>query len=135
MSNDVLFLPDYSKPQNYFALSLNAKEEEAGAPKGLRALSVSFAWQQNIPTDKQALIEQLSGLIPFLSDYLVFAEEYNTVAGHAVLPGNVTVRPVRSGKGTSLTRTSKDRVYVLHDAPEAPLQMITEVQRFVGKIA
>jgi protoporphyrinogen oxidase len=133
MSHDVLYLPDYSLPKDYFALSLNA-EEEAGAPEGMRALSLSFERKQNVPADKQALLEQLSGLVPFLSDYLVFAEEYNTNAGHTVLPGGIIEKPHRSSKETSLSRTSMDGVYLLHDTPDAPLQMASEVRRFVDKV-
>lgn len=133
MSHDVLYVPDYSRPHDFLVLSLNAKEDDVVAPKGMRTLSVSFPSQQDMRADKQMLVEQLGRLIPFLDEYLMFAEEYKPTAGHAVLPGDVTMKPLRSRKETSLSRTTREKVYVLHDAPEACLQMISGVQRFIEK--
>jgi hypothetical protein len=136
MSHDVLFLPDYSRPQDFVALSLNDKEDDAVAPKGMRALSVSFAGQQNMHAGKQVLIEQLNGLIPFLNDFMVFSEEPKSGDGHTVVPVDLSMKPYRRREETSLlSRTSQRNVFVLQDAQEAPLQMISDVQWFVDKIA
>ncbi len=135
MSDDVFFLPDYSRPLDFVALSLNAKEDDVVAPKGMGALSVSFAGQQNIHADKQVLIEQLAGLIPFLNDFMVFSEEPKFGDGHAVVPADLSMKPYRRREGTSLlSRTSQRNVFVLQDARESPLQVISEVQRFVDKV-
>jgi hypothetical protein len=101
----------------------------------MRALSVSLPFYQNALIDKRILIEQLSGLIPFLHDYLSFVEEFKHGAGHAVLPANITEKPLFSNEGVSLiSRTSKKNLFVLGDAPEAPLPMISAVQRLSEKI-
>ena len=135
MSHDVLFVPDYSRPQDFVALSLNAKEDDAVAPRGMRALSVSFEEQQNMYADKQVLIEQLNGLMPFLNDFMVFSEEPKSGDGHAVVPVDLSMKPYRRREGTSLlNRTSQRNVFVLQDAQEAPLRMISDVRRFVDKV-
>ncbi len=135
MSHDVLFLPEYSRVQEFLALSLNGKEDDAVAPKGMRALTLSFRRHENIPADKQTIVDELGRLVPFLNDYLVFSEEPRSGDGHAVVPSDLSVKPYRQRGGTSpLCRTSQKNVFVLQDAPEAPLQVISAVQRFVAKV-
>ena len=135
MSHDVLFLPDYSRAQEFLALSLNGKEDDAAAPQGMRALTLSFCRNQNVRVDKQTIVEQLGRLVPFLNDYLVFSEEPKSGDGHAVVPADLSIKPYRQRGGASLLcRTSQRNVFVLQDAPESPLQVILEVQRFVDKI-
>ena len=135
MAEDVLMLPDYGSSRDFFMLSFRGDEEHPGGPKGMKALSVSFQLQQNKPVDKQLLMEQLSRLIPFLKDYVVFADEYSSEAGHAVLPAGLKTKPLPPKEGTSvLSRTSSTNVYVLYDKPEAPLQVILAVQRYLERL-
>lgn len=137
MSHDVFLLQDYSRPQEIIALSLSGTDEEAAfAPTGMRAMSVSFRYPQKTAVDKQMAVEKLGSLIPFLKDYVVFAEEFRPEAGHTMLPDNVSMKkPVRSKEGVSLLhRTSQKSVFVLHDLPEAPLQVLSAVQGFTEKL-
>jgi phytoene dehydrogenase-like protein len=136
MSHTVFLLADYSRPQEIIALSLNGNTEDAAAPKGMRTLSALSQLPQHAVTDKQRLIGQLGRLIPFLNDYIVFAEEFRPEAGYADLPAGTKMKPLRSvGEVPILNRTSYDNVFVLHDLPEAPLQVITAVQHLAEKIS
>jgi hypothetical protein len=102
----------------------------------MRALSMSYRSEQRSADGKQALIDRLSRLIPFLNDYLVFSEEQRTGDDGIDLPEGVTFKPLRSGKGTSLLyRGSEKNIYLLQNAQTAPLQVMTEVNRFVIKIS
>ena len=65
MCPEVLYLPDYQSPRDYFRLSLGAKDDSESAPKGMRALSLSFRSEKGSAVDTQAYISQLNRLIPF----------------------------------------------------------------------
>jgi phytoene dehydrogenase-like protein len=135
MSRDVLFLPDYSRVHEFLALTLDGKEDDDVAPQGMRALTLSFRRDQNVLADRQTIVEQLAGLIPFLNDFMVFSEEPKSGAGHAIVPVELSMKPDRRREGMALlSRTSQRNVFVLQDAQEAPQQMISDVQRFVDKV-
>jgi glycine/D-amino acid oxidase-like deaminating enzyme len=134
MSYDVLLLTDYSRPQEIIALSLNGNKEDAVAPKGMRSLTALFQSPQNTAVDKCALVDKLGRLIPFLDDYIVFAEEFRPEAGFTALTVGIKIKPLgMSGEASVINRTSYNNVFVLHDRPEAPLQVITAVRRFAEK--
>ena len=133
MSQDVFLLQDYSRPQEAVVLSIGANKDDA--PKGMRTLKVLFQLPPDMAIDKQILVEKLGRLIPFLNDYIVFAEEFRPKAGYTALSAGMYVKPLRTGGGASiLNRTSHNNVFVLHDLPEAPLQVFSSVQRFADKL-
>ena len=138
MSNHVLLLPEYSRPQEFMVISLNAQGNDVANMDGTKALTVSFASNKktsNKPEDKQACLEQLARLIPFLQDFMFFAVEYNPGAGHAEFPTDTAMMPMRSYEAASLFyRTSTKNVFVLHDAPEIPLQAVATMQRNIQKL-
>jgi len=134
MAQDVVVLPDYGNAQEFFTISLRGNEDHADDSKGMKALSASFQLQHNKQVDKQLLVEKLSRLIPFLKDYLVFAEDYSPEAGHAVLPDGLKSKPFHSKEGQSLlNRTSYMNVQVLYDKPEAPLLVLSAVRRYLER--
>ncbi len=134
MALDVLFLPDYSRPRDFFTLSLNGQEDGATAPAGLRALTASFRSPQRPSPDKQTLIKQLCVLVPFLEDYLVFAEEFSPAARLAILPPGMKLNSIRSQEKPGLLhRMSYKNAFVLYDNPEASLQVIEAALRYVEK--
>jgi glycine/D-amino acid oxidase-like deaminating enzyme len=136
MCPEVLYLPDYRSPGDFFTLSLGAKDDVSSAPKGMRALSISFRSEQNNADDKQALMGHLNRLIPFLNDHLVFSEEHRNSDEGIGLPEGVTFKPLRPGHGDSLLfRGSKKNIYLLKNAQTAPLQVMSEVNRFVEKVS
>ena len=136
MCPEVLYLPDYQSPRDYFRLSLGAKDDSESAPKGMRALSLSFRSEKGSAVDTQAYISQLNRLIPFLNDYLVFSDEHRMGDEGIDFPEGVTFKPLRSGEGTSLLyRGSKKNIYLLKNSQTAPLQVMSEVNRFVKKVS
>jgi phytoene dehydrogenase-like protein len=135
MSSDVLFLPEYSRPQDFMALSLDPQGNDSIGLEGTKALTVSFASSQSAPEDKPVRLEQLGRLIPFLNDFMFFAEEYMPGAGHAVFPPHNAMKPLRPQEGSSLFyRTAAKNVFVLRDTPETPLQAVETVQRNIAKL-
>jgi len=136
MCPEVLFLPDYTMPRDYIALSFSAKDDVASAPQGMRVLSMSYRSEQNSAVDMQARIDQGNRLIPFLNDYLVFRDEQRTADGEIALPAGVTFKPIRSGDGRSgLSRGSQKNIFLLENARKSPLQVISEVNQFVKKVS
>jgi hypothetical protein len=135
MCPEVLYLPDYQSPRDFYTLSHSAKDDVANAPKGMRALSVSFRSVQSSTVDKQALIERLNRLIPFLNDYLVFSDEHRTGDEGIDVPEGVTFKPLRSAEGTSLLYRGSRNMYLLKNAQTAPLQVMSEVNRYVKKVS
>lgn len=135
MSTDVLFLPAYDRADEYAMLSMDAREDNAIELAGSRALTVSFAPQKDAVASKEARMEQVSRLIPFLPDFVFFSEDYEQGAGHAILPTGVVAKPLRSGKGGPLfQRTSSRNLFVLENRLESPLQVIAAARRFVEKM-
>jgi hypothetical protein len=133
MCPEVLYLPDYQSPRDFYTLSLSAHDDVANAPKGMRALSVSFRSGQSGAVDTKVLIERLNRLIPFLNDYLVFSDEHRTGDEGMNVPEGVTFKPIRSEEGTSLLYRGSRSIYLLKNAQTAPLQVMTEVNRYVKK--
>lgn len=134
MATDVLFLPEYSRAEEVMVLSMDSREDSTAEHAGSRALTVSCASQQNVQKNKNAQLEQVGRLIPFLSDFMLFAEAYEPGAGHAVLPADIGIKPLRPrGGGPVCHRTSNKDLFVLHDRPESPLQVISAVRCFVKR--
>ena len=134
MCRHALFLPDYTRPREFFSLSLNA-EDDAAAPPGMRTLNASYRSQRNFAVDKQALLEHVNTLIPFLNDYLVFAEEHRGDDGEPALLENISFQPLRSADGLFLlSRGSQKNIYLLNNAQNMPLQALAAAQRFAGKM-
>jgi len=136
MCPEVLYLPDYRSARDFYTLSLGTQDDVTSAPMGMRALSMSFRAGQTVANDKQALIERLNRLIPFLNDYIVFSDEHRTGDEGIGVPEGVTFKPLQSGEGTSLLyRGSERSIYLLKNAQTAPLQVMSEVNRFVKKVS
>jgi hypothetical protein len=135
MCQEVLFLPDYQQPRNFIALSLSDHDDTATAPRGMRTLTASFQSPMIGTSGKQAIIDQINILVPFLNEYLVFAEEDQDLDRSVDLPADMSIKTLRStDKTSSLFRYPKKNIYVLNNAPYAPLQVLAGVQRFVNKM-
>ncbi len=138
MCPEVLYLPDYSSPGDFITLSLGANDDIASAPKGMRALRMSLWSEESSAGDnlKQAPIDQLIRLIPFLNDYLVFSDKHRSGDEGIDLPEGVAFKPLRSGeKRCLLYRGSKKNIYLLKNSQTAPLQVMSEVNMFVEKVS
>jgi len=135
MCQEVLFLPDYTMPRNFIALSLSARDDINSAPEGMRALTASFRSEKNPHIDTAASLKSIGRLIPFLQDFLIFAERSGEQESGIVLPADVSFKKSGSEDEFSLIfRSSKKNVYKLNDSPTAPLQVISAVQQFIKKM-
>jgi hypothetical protein len=136
MCPEVLFLPDYTRPRDFIAISCSARDDAALAPQGMRVLRMSYRTEQNSAVDAQTLIDQGNRLIPFLNDYLVFRDEQKSADEEIALPEGVTFKPLRSADGRSgLFRGSQKNIFLLENAQKSPLQVISGVNRFVKKVS
>ena len=135
MCQEVLFLPDYTMPRDFIALSLSARDDISSAPEGMRALTASFRSEKTPPNDAAASLKSIGRLIPFLQDFLMFAERGMGQDSEIVLPAEVSFRQSGAEDEFSMIfRSSKKNVYRLNDSPMAPLQVISAVQQFVKKM-
>jgi len=135
MCQEVLFLPDYITPRDFAALSLSARDDINSAPEGMRALTVSFHSEKTPQDDTAASLKSIGRLIPFLQDFMMFAENDKGRDSKIVLPADVSFKkPGAEDEFSIICRSSKKNVYRLNDSPMAPLQVISAVQQFVKKI-
>ncbi len=135
MGRDVLYLPDYSQPRDFLVFSLSAKDDSTAAPKGMRALTVTFHTTKTLPHNANALVGQTAGLIPFLNDFLVLSEE-SRPKGTSSMPSGLSFKPLRSGEGEPLLfSASKRNVYLLHEVHRVPLPLMLASRKLVAQIA
>ena len=133
MEQDVLYLPDYARPQAFLSISLSAKDDVASAPVKSRALTVSLRSAGNFAGDQSALIAPLADIMPFLNDNMFFVKPSQPAAPSFILPNDVTFKPIRSSAGLSLlAKASRRNLYMLHDAQYQPMELMTAVQKFVA---
>jgi hypothetical protein len=135
MCPEVIFLPDYAKPRDFIEFSVSAENDAVCAPRGMRVLSMSYWSEQDNAVVRQSLMEHGNRLIPFLNDYLVFRDEQGPAEGELALPAGVAFQPLRARDGRSfLYRGPQKNVFLLENARKAPLQVISDVNRFVKKV-
>jgi hypothetical protein len=136
MAQDVLYLPNYARPDEFLAISVSGEDDVALAPMNARALTVSLRSSNGPEHVQDDLIGPLSAIVPFLNENVFFIEPSQRVAPSFRLTEDVTFKPVRSAdKRPLLMKTSKRNLYMLQDAPSMPLELMTAVHIFVAKIA
>jgi phytoene dehydrogenase-like protein len=135
MSQVVLCLPDYGQPNQFFTLSLSPKDDTSTAPKGTRALTVSFPAGRHTLLATDAFMLEVEKMIPFLKEFLIFYEEYMPASRSYATPAGVTFRPIRPSDGQPLlSRSSQKNIYMLADGWGTPLQTIRAAQRLVERL-
>jgi phytoene dehydrogenase-like protein len=134
MGCHVLYLPDYSKPQDLLAISLNPEHEIESAPRDMRSLTATFRQTTDLPPDINTLTERTSEIIPFLNDFVVQSLEYRPVAGTSA-PDKTALKPLKTGTSEPLLFITSDRnVYMLKESMQAPLQMIQAARKYVSRL-
>jgi phytoene dehydrogenase-like protein len=135
MERNVLYLPDYARPRDFLACSLSAKDDVASSPQGMRALTVTVHSSLKPSYDSNGLRDQVSGLVPFLNDFLVLTRD-SRLSETSVLPSGLSFKPLQSWESEPLLfKASKSNLYLLHETRHAPLQVIPAARRFVEKIS
>lgn len=135
MAQDVLYLPDYARPDEFLAISVSADSDISSAPMSARALTVSLRSPHGPQRDQDALIGPLAEIVPFLNENVFFIEPSQVISPSFKLADNVTFKPVRSSdKQPLLFKTSKRHLYMLHDSQYLPLELMTAVHKFVASM-
>lgn len=134
MAQDVLYLPDYARPEQFLGISLSAEDDVALAPMRARALTISLRSKSpsNFRSDQSALIEPLADIIPFLNENLFFIEPSQPTAPSFNLPDDIIFKPVRPSEPSLLSKASRRNLYMLQDDQCQPMELMTVVQKFVA---
>jgi len=134
MLANVIGLADYSFPERFYALTLSDPDDETAAPKGMRTLTASFQpWFATQSQDE--LMRVISGLIPFLDEFLVFSELYKPESHSYAVPTEVSFKPIRTQNSQMLlSRSSKRGLYMLLDGTGTPAQSIAAARVLVERL-
>jgi phytoene dehydrogenase-like protein len=135
MGCHVLYLPDYSKPHDFLAISLSPQDEIGSAPRGMRSLTATFRQTTNLLPVKGTLTERTADIIPFLNDFVVQSIEYRPVAGTSIPHVLTDLKPLKAGTSEPLLfKTSNRNVFLMKESIQAPLQTIRAARRFVTRL-
>ena len=136
MCRDVICLPDYARPHVFFTLSLSNSQDTV-APRDMRTLSASFWPYENVPVDSQALVGQISKIMPFLNNHVIFVEVHRTEDKEIMVPSDMPFKPLRSADTTALLfqGAHKKNLYRLNNIVQTPLQALSASQQLVKKIS
>jgi phytoene dehydrogenase-like protein len=135
MEQDVLYLPDYTRSDEFLFISASADNDISSAPMSTRALTVSLRSSNNRQRDQDDLIGPLAEIIPFLDENVFFIEPSPVIATSFKLSDDVTFKPIWSSDMPPLLfKTSKRHLFMLHDSLSMPLELMTAVRKFVATI-
>jgi hypothetical protein len=128
MASTVIYLPDYGKPEDTVILALPHDRSNSGAPEGTMPLTVLGA-------SRERLREHIESVIPFLSDFIVIADEQDHQAREYALPKEVTVSLPDPLSAVKLpVPNSIDNLYLLPDSSRALHQSLQAGQRVADKL-
>ena len=136
MSLEVLCLPDYSLPDEFFVLSLSDQDDKAAAPKDMRTIVASFPSPAS-RTDRQGILIQLVGsLIPFLKENLIVVEEHKPLPRGYIFPAGLVFKPLRvEGDRSLLEKAKSQNIYRLHDGAGSLVQAVHSARKFTERLA
>ncbi len=133
MEQDLLYLPDYTKADEFFFVSVSDDNDISSAPMSARALTVSLGTSITREREQDDLIGPLADIIPFLDENVFFIEPSPVISTSFKLYNDVTLKPIRSSSAPPLLfKTSKRHLYLLHDTQYMPLELMTAVRKFVA---
>jgi hypothetical protein len=100
----------------------------------MRALTATFS-SQAAQQPHEERMRQIAALIPFFEQFILTAEEYNSVPRSYIVPAGMTFKPLRTENSqTLLSRSSQRGVYMLLDGEFAPVHAIAAAQAFVERL-
>ena len=133
MAQDVLYLPDYSRSDEFFFISISADNDISSAPMGARTLTVSLRSPNNRRRDQDDFIVPLADIVPFLEENVMFMEPSPVISPSFKLSDVVKLKAIRStGMTPLLFKTSKRNLYMLHDTLDMPQELMNAVRKFVA---
>lgn len=135
MAQQVICLPKYDRPDDFFVLCLSPGDNTSFAPKGMRSLTAKFTVSDK-DTDPRQLVERICRIMPFLNDYTVSFHECAHGSRRYPFPEHTVFTPLKfSNCGPLLNKTSLGKVYALPDDPWTPVQTICAAARFVERLS
>ena len=134
MVEEVLFIPVYEHPERFIRISVSSGDDETAAPRGMRTLTATFQDRDGAGSVAER-IQQVSDLIPFLTEFTVFTGEYPHERRTTPLPGTLSLKSVRTKDQSGiLNRTLIKGVFVLFDGRGTPAQSVAAAQLFMKYI-
>ena len=133
MERNLLCLPDYARPADFFFLSLSGPGEDA--PSGMRSGTATF--HGTVPRDAApaALRERIERIIPFLSDFLVLFDERDTDARRFPLPDRLLGKKRGSDDGSLPQVFAPLRnLSLIYDSPYCVQQTVRSAQLLASKL-
>jgi hypothetical protein len=128
MASTVIYLPDYGKPEDTVILALPHDRSSSGAPEGTMPLTV-------LGTSRERLREHSESIIPFLSDFIVIADEQDHQAREFALPKEVKVSSLDPLNAVKLpVPNSIDNLYLLPDSSRALHRSLQAGQHVAEKL-
>jgi NAD(P)-binding Rossmann-like domain len=128
MASTVIYLPDYGKPEDTVILALPHNRSNSSAPEGTIPLTILGA-------SRERLREHSESIIPFLSDFIVLADEKGHQAREYVLPKEVAVSspdPLSAVKFP--VPNAIDNLYLLPDSSRALHRSLQAGQSVADKL-
>jgi glycine/D-amino acid oxidase-like deaminating enzyme len=136
MSLEVLCLPDYARPGEFFVLSLSDHDDRMAAPKEMRSIAASFPSVNYKPGLQEGLIAQVGSLIPFLKENLIVVAEHRPASRNYDFPPGLRFKPVRTeGEQSLLGKAASQNVYRLQDGVGSLVQAVSAARRFTERLA
>jgi len=133
MEKDVLYLPDYTRPDEFISLSLSDEKDESAAPLGMRAMTCVFN-SVNAPCRKEEMISRVSRLIPFFEDFNVFSKAKPLPAAGQP-SSDVRFKPIHAGAGTPVLFQSNIKgMYKIAEDSLTPIQQVQAAYKLVNKL-
>ena len=132
MAQEVICLPNYARPHDFFVLSLSPRENESHAPRGMRSLTAMFTVPDN-SLEQGPLIERIGRIIPFLKEYTVFSDAYSRAPRHYIFPDDMKFK--RLNRSSLLSKASAGKLYVIPDDPWMPLQAVSAALQLADKLS
>jgi hypothetical protein len=128
MASTVIYLPDYSMPEDTVILALPHDRSRSGAPEGTMPLTILGA-------SRESLREHIESIIPFLSDFIVTVDEQDHRAREYALPKEITVSSPDPLSAVKLpVPNSIANLYLLPDSSRALHRSLQAGQRVADKL-
>lgn len=135
MCRDVIYLPDYGHPEQFYSLSLGSSERPIPSGGALRALTAVYRSTSQPSGPDWDHVEYINAVIPFLQEHLVFARGYETEKLRYVFPHGITFDWHRSGEHADrLVRASSRNTWLMNDDVTSPAGSVAAALRLAARL-
>lgn len=133
MERNLLCLPDYARPADFFFLSLSGAGEDA--PGGMRSGTATFHGSLLRDAPVASLRERVERIMPFLSDFLVFFDERDGDTRRFPLPDHLAgKRPAADAGSLPPVSSPLRNLFLIYDAPWCVPQTVRAAHRIAARL-